>query len=113
MDPAGADVDNQIEVEAAAGAGAERGDGGVCPRPVAGEEHVGGEFLLVGGDDLGEAFGPAFLAGLDDELDVEPELAAARRDNGFERGEVDDVLALVVGRAAAVPAVVAAGQGPG
>ena len=110
---AGPHVDLEVEMEAAAGAGAERGDARVDARAVAGEQHVGAQLVLVGGDDLGEALGAALLAGLDDQLDVVAELAAALGQHGLQRGEVDDVLALIVGGAAAVPAVARAGQAPG
>ena len=54
-----------------------------------------------------------FLAGLDDEFDVEAELAAPRLLHRAQRRHVDAVLAFVVGRAAAVDAVAHLRRTPG
>ncbi|MGY4422759.1 hypothetical protein ACVWY2_005208 [Bradyrhizobium sp. JR6.1] len=55
--------------------------------------------------DLAQIRRADLLAGLDDELGVEAELAAARLLHRAQRGHVDRMLALVVGGAAAVDAV--------
>ena len=65
------------------------------------------------GDELAQADRAAFLAGLQHQLQVEAELAAALRQHRLQRGQVQRVLALVVGGAAAVPAVAFLGQRPG
>src|ERR1035438_10774903 len=53
------------------------------------------------------------LARFEDDLDVVAQASPARREHLLERREVDRVLALVVGRAAAVPAVALDADGPG
>jgi hypothetical protein len=54
-----------------------------------------------------------FLAGLDQPGGVESQLAVARPQDFAQRRQVDGVLALVVGGAAAVPAVALDPQAPG
>jgi hypothetical protein len=56
------------------------------------------------GADCAQAGRTGLLAGLQQDLEVESE-AAAHAQHLLERGEVDGVLALVVGRPAAVPAL--------
>src|SRR3954469_4302740 len=53
------------------------------------------------------------LAGLDDEFGVEAELAAAGLAHGTQGREIDAVLALVVGGAAAIDALALGGGFPG
>ncbi len=113
MHAARAQLQHQVEVEGAARAGGDGRDLGLDARAVAGDQHVGGEFLGVGGDELAQAGGAALLGHLQHDLHVEAELAVALRDHGFERGDVQRVLALVVGGAAAVPAVAFLDQPPG
>ena len=76
------------------------------PRTVGGEQQIGlqlvaqrcADFIQIGRADL--------FAHLDQEFGVEAELAAARLAHRAQRGEIDAVLALVVGSAAAIDAVV-------
>src|SRR3979490_242725 len=62
--------------------------------------------------DLAQAWGPGLLAGLQQDLEVEPK-AAPDAQHLFERGEVDGVLPLVVRGASAVPAVALDHDPPG
>ena len=82
------------------------------PRPVRGDQHVGAERLAVLGAQLAQARGAGLLAHLDQPFGVEAELAALG-ENGREGGEVDRVLALVVGGAAAPIAPVGLVELPG
>ena len=113
MHAAGTQIDHEIEMVGAAGAGGDRRDLGHHARPVAGDQHVGGQPVGVFGDELAQAGRTAFLAGFQDQLQVEAQCAAAFGQHGFQRGQVQGVLALVVGGAAAVPAVGFLGQHPG
>ena len=75
------------------------------PRPVGGQEQIGLEFVAQGFADLAQIRRADLLAGLDDEFGIEAEPAAARLAHRAQRRQVDAVLALVVGGAAAVDAV--------
>ena len=98
-----AQLDHQIEVERAAAAEEDRRRVRREARPVGGEQQIGRELRLVALADLAQAGRADLLAGLDQHLGVEAE-PAALGDHDPERGEVDRVLALVVGDAAAVDA---------
>ena len=82
-------------------------------RAVAADQHVGGQQIGVAGDEFAQADRAAFLAGLQHQLQVEAEFAVALREDRLERGQVQRVLALVVGTAATVPAIGFLGKPPG
>ena len=100
-----AQVDDQVDRVAAARAEKECRLVGRDPRPVGGDQQVGAEravlVLLAQFAQTGRA---DFFAHLDQEFDVEAEPAALRQ-HRRECRDVDAVLALVVGGAAAVDAV--------
>ena len=73
----------------------------VEPRPVRADQRVGLERGLVGLAEVGQARRAGLLAGLDQDGRVEAERAALLEHAG-QRRDVDRVLALVVGRAAAI-----------
>ena len=73
----------------------------VEPRPVRADQRVGLERRLVGLAEVGQARRAGLLAGLDQDRRVEAERAALLEHAG-QRRDVDGVLALVVGRAAAI-----------
>ncbi len=75
------------------------------PRPVGGHEQVGLEFVAQRPAHRAEIRRADLLAHLDDEFGVEAEPAAARLAHGAERRQIDAVLALVVGGAAAIDAI--------
>src|SRR6187431_3038193 len=102
-----------MDAVAAAAAEEDGRPGGREPRPVGGDEQVGLQLLAVGFADLPQIGRADLLAGLDDELDVEAELAAAGLAHGPQGREVDAVLALVVGGAAAVDALALGRDLPG
>ena len=89
------------------------GTAGVHPRPVGGDQHIGGQLFRVRGDEFAQALEPRSSRHLQHQLDVEAEPAAAFRQHRVQRRQVQRVLALVVGGAAAVPAVALLGQRPG
>ena len=62
--------------------------------------------------DLAQIRRADLLAGLDDEFGIEAELAAARLANRTQRRQIDAVLALVVGGAAAIDALAFGGRLP-
>ena len=68
--------------------------------------------VLVRGDEVAQADRAALLAGLQHQLQVEAQPAAALRQHRLQRGEVQRVLTLVVGGAAAVPAIAFLGEPP-
>ena len=111
MVPALAQVDTQVEVERTARAQEDRRPRGGEARSVGGDQHIGGEALLVGGAQFAQPRRAGFLAGFIEHLQVEPE-AAARLQNRRHCGKVDAVLALVVGAATAVEPVAFAGEDP-
>ena len=102
----------QVEVGDAARAQEQRRRCGAQPRAVGGDQRVGGQRLALQRAELGQAGRAGLLAGLEQPLGVEAELAAARFDHPGQRGEVDAVLALVVRRAAAVEPVAVLRQRP-
>lgn len=81
-------------------------------RPVGRDQHVGRERVAFAAAQRVEARRAGFLAHLDQQLRVEAEPAAARGEHARQRGEIDRMLALVVGAAAAVPALAVGGQRP-
>src|SRR5688572_4393999 len=112
MVAARAQVDSEIHIEGAARAEEDRRLARIQARSVGGDQHVRREEALVLLTDFPEARRTNFFAGLDQHLHVEAELAAYLQ-RGGERREVDGVLALVVGGAAAVEAIALALQRPG
>ena len=81
-------------------------------RPVGGDQQVGAQrAVLVLLAELAQAGRADLFAHLDQEFDVEAEPAALRQHRG-ERRDVDAVLALVVGGAAAVDALALDGERP-
>ncbi|MCY1528037.1 hypothetical protein D9M68_631270 [compost metagenome] len=112
MVAAGAGVDAQVEVQAAARAQEDGGALRAQARPVRSDEQVGREQGAVFIAQLAQAHGAGFLAHFDQVFGVEPQLAARfqHQPQGFH---IDGVLALVVGNAAAVPAAFRFGQRPG
>jgi hypothetical protein len=113
VDAAGAQVHDEVKVEDASGAGGDGRDFGHDAGAVAGDQDVGGEAIGMSGDEFAQTGGAALLAGLEQQFEVETEGAGAFGENGLERGEVEGVLAFVVGGASAVPAVAFGGEGPG
>src|SRR4029453_5514555 len=94
-----------MDAVAAAAAEKDGRPGGREPRPVGGDEQVRLQLLAVGLADLPQVGRADLLAGLDDELDVEAELAAPGLAHGPQGREVDAVLAFVVGGAATIDAL--------
>ena len=105
-------VDAQVEVHAAARTQEHGGALGAQARSVGGHEQVGIEQCFVGLAQLAQARRAGFLAHLDQVLGVEAQTPARVQHVG-QRLQVDRVLALVVGDAAAVPAAIGLGQRPG
>src|SRR5258708_1058271 len=102
MMPAFAQIDVEMDAQSAAAAEEYRRTFRRQPRSVGGHEQVGLELLAQRRADLVKIRRTDLLAHLDDELGVEAEPAAARLADRAECGDVDAVLALVVGGAAAV-----------
>ena len=75
------------------------------PRPVRGDQHVRGQVRGVPGTEFPQPRRPGFLARLDQDHQVEAEPPAPRAQHLLQRGQVDGVLALVIGRSPAVPAI--------
>ena len=102
----------QVEVGDAARAEEQRRQVGPQPRAVGGDQRIGGQRLALQRAELGQARRAGFFAGLEQPGDVEAQPAAARRHRDSQRRDVDAVLALVVGGAAAVELVAVLGQHP-
>ncbi len=100
-----AQVEAQLEIVGAAGAQEEGRALAVEARPVRGDQHVGPQGLGLRPAERPQARGAGFLTHLDQQLHVEADAPVAGRDHLLQGGEVEDVLALVVGGAAPVPAV--------
>src|SRR5260370_29507498 len=79
-------------------------------RAVGSEQQIGRQLVMQGLADLRQIRRADLLAGLDDELGIEAELAAAGLADGAQRRHVDAVLTLVVGGAPAIDAI-ALGRG--
>ena len=108
-----AQIDHQVDRVAAAGTEIDRRLAGRDARAIRGDQQIGfQQLLLVPRTELRHAGGPHLLAHLDQHLGVEAEPAALGQDRG-QRRDIDAVLALVVGGAAAVDAVALDRQGPG
>ena len=100
-----AQIDIEMDTVAAAAAEEDGRPIGRKPRPVGGQEQIRLQLLAVGLAHLPQVGRADLLAGLDDEFDVEAELAAAGLAHGAQGREIDAVLALVVGGAAAIDAL--------
>ena len=117
-------VGHQVEVQRAARAEEQRRAAGADPRPVGGDEHVCGEPVAVRVAHRVQPGRADLLAGLDQPLEVDAEagtrgivrgealLARPPLQHQPQRGEIDRMLALVVGGAATVPAVALGLQRP-
>src|SRR6185312_14500075 len=91
-----------MDTVAAAAAEEDGRAGGREPRSVGGDEQIRLQLFTMRLAHLAQVGRADLLAGLDDELDVEAELAAARFAHRAQGREIDAVLAFVVGGAAAV-----------
>ena len=96
-----------VEMDSHAATAAEEDGGSIRrkPRAVGSEQQVGLKFLMQRLADLRQIRRADLLAGLDDELGIEAELAAAGLADGTQRRHIDAVLSLVVGGAAAIDAI--------
>ncbi len=108
-----AQTQRELEVDQSAGAQEDRGTFGIDTRPVRSNQSVGGELVAQCSADRVQSRGADFLTGFEEQRDVESEPATAGREHARERTEIDRMLALVVGRAASVPAVALDGDRPG
>src|SRR5215471_11311270 len=108
-----AQIDDEIDWVAAARSEKDRRPIGRDPRAVRGNQQIRlQELMLVLGAKLAQSGGADFLSHLDQNFGVEAEAAALGDDRG-ECGDVDAVLSLVVGGAAAVKTRALDGQHPG
>ena len=106
-----AQAQREVEVGHPARAQEDRGPVALPARAVAGDQRIGGERLPLRGAESGQAGRAGLLAGLEQPGGVETE-PAARGQHLCQRGEVDAVLALVVGRAAPVQPLAVGGKRP-
>ncbi len=106
-----AQVDREVEIESTARAQEQRRPLRVETRAVGGDQHVGGERRALALAQLAQSRRTGLLAGLEQHARVEAEMPA-RGEHLLERREIDRVLALVVGRAAAIPALALARELP-
>jgi len=95
----------QREPRGAARAQEDRRPIGRHPRPVRGDQQVGRQVTGVLGAELAQSRRAGFLAGLDEDLQVEAEPAAPGMQHVLQRGQVNGALALVIRRSPAIPAV--------
>ena len=102
-----AQIDIEMNPHAAAAAEEDRRAIRRQPRPVGGQKQIGLEFIAQRFADLAQIRRADLLAHLDDEFGIEAEPAAARLAHRAQRRQIDAVLALVVGGAAAIDAVAA------
>src|SRR5579859_7655300 len=102
-----AQVDVELDSDAATAAEEDGRPVGGEPRPVGGEQQIRLQLITQRGAYLVQVGRADLLSHLDQEFGIEAELAAAGLAHGLKRGEVDRVLTLVVGGAAAIDAVVA------
>jgi hypothetical protein len=107
-----AQMHQQVEGHAAARAELHLRHEGGLPRPVEPDEDIGSKPRLLRAEKLAQAGRALFLAGLDQHLRVEAE-PPAFRDHRAQRLDRDEMLALVVHRAAAVPLLAAHRDLPG
>ena len=108
-----AQIDDQVDHVAAPAAEKQRRTVGRDARPVRCDQEIGLEQpILVEFAQLPQTRRTELLAHFDQELDIEPQ-PAALGEHGSDRGDIDRVLALVVGGAAPVPALAFDRQRPG
>ena len=89
------------------------GEGGSVDVPVVGvgdDDHVGGELVLVLGEEVGERARAELLLALDEDREAQVEVGADRLDEGADRRDVGEHAGLVVGGAPAVQPVAANGR---
>jgi hypothetical protein len=106
-------IGRQPELEDAPRAQEERRPFGSHARPVGADHDIRLQAVAQGATDPGQLRGTDLLAHLQQQLHVEADPAVARLEHLRERPQIDGVLALVVGRAAAVKPVPALGHPPG
>src|SRR5215469_9333136 len=99
-----AQINMHIEIESAASAQEEGRALRPEPLAVGGDQHVGFEPVAVVLAHLAQAGGAQLLSRLDQVDDVEAE-SAAGLEHRVEGGEINRVLSLIVGSAAAIEAV--------
>ena len=99
-----AQIDHKVEIHAAARAHEHRGRPRLQARPVRGDQHIRLQRVLLRLEERAEAGRAGFLARLDHDAAVEAQ-PTAHRQNRLERGDVDQVLALVVGGPASIEPV--------
>ena len=97
-------VDDQIKRDPAARAHEHGRHIGLQARPVRGDQHIRRQLLAMFGKELWQARAAGLFAHLDHDAAVEPQLAA-RFQHGLKSGDIDQVLAFVVGGAAAIKLV--------
>ena len=107
-----AQTQREFEADRAAGTQKYGRPFGIDTRPVRRNQDVGGELVAQCGAYRVQPRGAHLLSGFEKQVDVESEPAAAGREHARERAEIDRMLALVVGCAAAVPAVAFDGDRP-
>src|ERR1700730_14947854 len=103
-----------IEMNPYSAAAAEEYGGAVGgkPGPVGCDKQIGLKLVAQRFADLAQIRRPDLLAHFNDKFGIEAEPAAARLAHGPERCQIDAVLPLVVGGAAAVDAVIDRGRPP-
>ena len=107
-----AQIDGEVEIIGAPCAEKDRRPLRTEPRPVGTDKNVGGEQVLVLLAELFQARRTGLLPRLDQQFRIESERSPGPQ-HGFQRGDIDRVLALVVGGAAAVEPLALLGQDPG
>ncbi len=111
MMPALAQIDDEVEIHRSARAEKDRRPLGRQAGAVGGDQYIGGEAAFLLPANLAQTGRADLLAGLQQQDRVEPK-PSARLQHGFEGREVDRMLALIVGGAAAVEPVALPGQLP-
>ncbi len=105
MMPAVAQIDVEMNPQAATAAEENGRSIRRQPRPVGRQKQIGFQFLAQSLAHLAQIGRADLFAGLDDEFGVEAELAAARLADRRERRQIDAVLAFIIGGAAAIDAL--------
>ena len=108
-----AQLEREREVHHAAGAEIEHRRVRPQARAVGGDENVRDQGLAMRLGNLAQSWRADFLAGFEEHTDVEAERAATGRQDLRQRREIDRVLPLVVGGAAAIDALALDSQAPG
>ncbi len=76
------------------------------PWAIAGDQHISSQAIRLRRNEFAQPSGAAFLAGFQDQLQIETRRAVTFRQYSFERCQVQRMLPLVVSGSAAVPAVI-------